>query len=143
MPEGEPGVRADPSGVHTAPLGQSPALAPIGTNLQLAPEPGPDPALARPHIAGFTAPVVGQPIHFWPHRGHHPEWYFEPHAAIVIKVHPTDPRIVNLYYFGPKGEVGSYGDIPHISLRPECEPTSAWRGRAMPPSTHWTFVDES
>ena len=130
-----------PDDAASAPM--SPALAPIGSPLQPPPAEGPDPAIARPVIAGFTSPIVGQPIHFWPHRSHHSEWYFEPHAAIVIRVHPTDPRIVNLYYFGPKGEVGSYGDIPHISLRPDCEPVSIWRGRGMPPSTHWTFVDES
>jgi hypothetical protein len=47
-----------------------------------------------------------------------------------------------LYFFGPKGEVGSYADIPHRSLRPECEPLNAWLGHAMPPSTHWAHVDE-
>jgi hypothetical protein len=105
------------------------------------PPAGPAPSSPRPS-ATFRAPIIGQTIHFFPHRGHHPEEHFGPHAAIVIRVHPGDPRIVHLYFFGPKGEVGSYADIPHRSLQPGCYPTGAWLGHAMPPATHWVYPNE-
>ena len=87
-------------------------------------------------------PHVGQTVWFFPHIGHHPEEYFGPHAALIIKIHPGDPRICHLHYFGPKGESGSYADIPHRSLQPGCYPTSVWLGRSMPPATHWCHVGE-
>lgn len=114
-------------------------------NIQPPPPAGPDPAPpAKPAAfpGGHKPPYVGQIVHFFPHKGHHPEEYFGPHAAIVIKLHPADPKIAHLHYFGPKGESGSYADIPHRSLRPECEPIAGWLGHAMPPSTHWAFTDE-
>lgn len=94
-------------------------------------------------MPGFKPPAIGQPIWFFPHRGHHPDEYFAPHAAIVIHIHSVDPRIVHLYFFGPKGEVGSYADIPHRALRPDCYPVANWLGHAMPTSTHWSHVGET
>jgi hypothetical protein len=113
----------------------------LGTIKPPPPEgPAPKPPLPE-GAADFRPPAIGQIVHFFPHRGHHPEWHFGPHAAIIIKLHPNDPRIAHLYFFGPKGEVGSYESIPHRSLRPECYPVESWLGHAMPPSTHWAFVD--
>jgi hypothetical protein len=109
------------------------------------PTPGPAPAPPPAELLNFPKPMyphIGQAVWFFPHIGHHPEEYFGPHAAIVIRIHPGDPRICHLHYFGPKGESGSYADIPHRSLQPGCYPTSAWLGHAMPPATHWCHVGE-
>jgi hypothetical protein len=113
--------------------------------IQPPPDPAPPPAPAGVEIAGFVAgrrPYIGQVVHFFPHRGHHMEWYFGPYAALVIGQHPGDPRICALFWIGPKGEWGSYADIPHRSMRPECLPLNAWLGHSLPPSTHWSFVGE-
>lgn len=110
------------------------------------PPPGPEPPKTPPDLSGLPhgrLPRIGDLVHFFPHRGHHPEWHFGPHAAIIIRLHPNDPRIANIYFVGPKGETGSYADIPHRSMRPECLPLSAWLGHAMPPSSHWAYPEES
>jgi hypothetical protein len=116
---------------------------PLASQNQMRPPPPEGPAPARhPNVPpGARVPKVGEMVHFFPHRGHHPESYFAPHAGLVIKTSPGDPRIVNIYYFGPDGATGSYENIPHRSLTPGVEPVKNWLGHSMPPATHWEFMD--
>ena len=93
-------------------------------------------------IPGYPTPVIGMSVHFFPHRGHHAEDHFGPHAAIIIRTHSVDPRICHLYYFGPNGETGSYGDIPHRSIHPGLYPVENWLGHRMPDTTHWAYIGE-
>jgi len=113
----------------------------LGPNMRPAPEAGPAPA-PEPAIAGFTPPYIGQTVHFFPHRGHHTEWYFGPYTAFVIWMHPNDPRICHIFFIGPKGEWGSYADIPHRSLQPGLYPIENWLVPAMPAASHWAYPGE-
>lgn len=115
-----------------------PRRGPIKSAPEAGPEPKPEP-LTTP---GFKPPHIGQMVHFFPHRGHHTEWYFGPYTAFVIHMHPNDARICHLYWIGPKGEVGSYSDIPHRSLQPGLYPVESWLGHAMPGASHWAYVGE-
>lgn len=112
----------------------------VGALKPLQPE---KPPITAPPLAHFRPPRIGEPIHFFPHRGHHTEWYFGPYAAIVIAMHPNDPRICHVYWWGPKGETGSYADIPHRSMQPGLYPISNWLGHQLPPASHWAYPEES
>jgi hypothetical protein len=117
---------------------QDPRIGAIKPPPPAGPEPKPEP----PAHPGFKPPIIGQMVHFFPHRGHHTEWYFGPYTAFVIHMHPNDPRICHLFWIGPKGETGSYADIPHRSMQPGCYPTAGWQGHAMPPASHWAYPGE-
>lgn len=95
-----------------------------------------------PATGVFRMPHIGQIVHFFPNKGfsdiarHH-----SPVAAVIIELHPNDPRIASLYYWAQNGAVGSYLHIPHRSLTPGVLPVEGWLGRSLAPESHWEFID--
>jgi hypothetical protein len=102
----------------------------------------------RPSVVVVSDPSryarVGDIVHFFPasQKGFSDrEVNYQPMAAIILALHPSDPRIARcLAIWSPLGAVNSYENIPHRSLTPSVLPVEGWLGHALAPQSHWEFI---